>query len=250
MIIATIRDILTIPSTLEDMKGGHLEMLRNGTEFMADIIEHRVREVTSGDRFSVTLFTPSHLDKLTERDWLNLESRGFPVHLYAERAKVGQPLSPNKAHVILVEEINETSMEDPETNQNEKKDVVCEAHAAEGAARLPDPLAQLAAQIPQPQMVDTVSAEMLLHKLALLTREFNRAMNLPEGASLTCVSENRAQEYGRMLREEVQVVEKAVTSGSYMRFWLNWWMFSTYPQPGTGVWFGAMAGTSVLDEAW
>ena len=62
-------------------------------------------------------------------------------------------------------------------------------------------------------MVDPVSAEMSLHKLALLTREFNRAMNLPEGASLTCVSENRVQEFGRMLREEVQEVEKAVTSG-------------------------------------
>ena len=93
-------------------EGGHLEMLRNGewqscavplvwTEFTADIIEHRVREVTSGDRFSVTLFTPSHLDKLTERDWMNLESRGFPVHLYAERASVGQPFGPEREHVVL-----------------------------------------------------------------------------------------------------------------------------------------------------
>ena len=52
------------------------------TEFAADIIEHRVREVTLGERFSVILFTPSHLDKLSERDWMNLESYGFPVHLY------------------------------------------------------------------------------------------------------------------------------------------------------------------------
>ena len=48
-------------------EGGHLEMLRNQewqscavplkwTEFTADIIEHRVREVTSGERFSVNLF--------------------------------------------------------------------------------------------------------------------------------------------------------------------------------------------------
>ena len=70
-------------------EGGHLEMLRNGewqscavpliwTEFTADIIEHRVREVTSGERFSVTLFTPSHLERLSERDWMNLESHGFP----------------------------------------------------------------------------------------------------------------------------------------------------------------------------
>ena len=56
-------------------EGGHLEMLRNGewqscavpliwiwTEFTAHIIEHRVREVTDGERFSVTLFTPSHLE--------------------------------------------------------------------------------------------------------------------------------------------------------------------------------------------
>ena len=66
-------------------EGGHLEMLRNDewqscavplvwTEFTADIIEHRVREVTSGERFSVTLFTPSHLERLSNRDWMNLES--------------------------------------------------------------------------------------------------------------------------------------------------------------------------------
>ena len=31
-------------------------------------LEHRVREVTSGEGFSVTLFTPSHLDTPTERE--------------------------------------------------------------------------------------------------------------------------------------------------------------------------------------
>ena len=30
-------------------------------EFTADIIQHRVSEVTSGVRYSVTLFTPDHL---------------------------------------------------------------------------------------------------------------------------------------------------------------------------------------------
>ena len=49
-------------------EGGHLEMLRGEerqscavpsvrVEFAADIIEHRVREATSGRRFSVTLFS-------------------------------------------------------------------------------------------------------------------------------------------------------------------------------------------------
>ena len=61
-------------------EGGHLEVLRGKdwqscavpllwTEFTADIIEHRVREVTSGERFSVTLFTPSHMEKLSDRAW-------------------------------------------------------------------------------------------------------------------------------------------------------------------------------------
>ena len=53
-------------------------------EFTADIIHHRVREVTNGTRFSVTLFTPSHLEQLTSEDWMNLESFGFPVQLYSE----------------------------------------------------------------------------------------------------------------------------------------------------------------------
>ena len=39
-------------------------------------------------------------------------------------------------------------MGDPETNQTEKENVVCEAHAAEGAVKMSDPMAQLADQIP------------------------------------------------------------------------------------------------------
>ena len=76
--------------------GNHVRCLLIWTEFTADIIEHRVREVTSGERFSVTLFTPSHLERLSERDWMNLESHGFPVHLYAERARDGTGDCPNE----------------------------------------------------------------------------------------------------------------------------------------------------------
>ena len=93
-------------------EGGHLEMLRNEewqscavpliwTEFTADIIEHRVREVASGERFSVTLFTPGHLDKLTERDWMNLESHGFPAHLYPERARAGKVVHSSRKRLLL-----------------------------------------------------------------------------------------------------------------------------------------------------
>ena len=37
-------------------------------KFTADVIEHRVREVASGERFAVTLFSPSFLERLNKRD--------------------------------------------------------------------------------------------------------------------------------------------------------------------------------------
>ena len=54
-------------------------------EFTADIIEHRVREMTSGMRFTVMFFTPGRLERLTEKNWMIFESLGFPVHLYSEK---------------------------------------------------------------------------------------------------------------------------------------------------------------------
>ena len=75
-------------------EGGYLEMLRGEewqscavslvwVEVTADITQHRVREVTSGTRFSATLFTPSYLERLSLQDWMNLES--FGLMLYSER---------------------------------------------------------------------------------------------------------------------------------------------------------------------
>ena len=56
------------------------------TELTANIVENRVREATKGERFAITLlFTPGHLEKLSAEDWKNLESHGFPVHLFPER---------------------------------------------------------------------------------------------------------------------------------------------------------------------
>ena len=58
-----------------------------------------------------------------------------------------------------------------------------------------------------------MTAETSLRDLALLTREFNRAMGLPEGASTKIVAAERGQEYGRMLHEEIREIEGAVASG-------------------------------------
>ena len=207
-----------------EYEGGHLEMLREDewqscavplvwTEFTADIIEHRVREVTSGERFSVTLFTPSHLERLSERDWMNLESKGFPVHLYAERAaagkcnqSLGNVTEQEKTDTsVQIEEIIEVH-EDPSLS-------AVQTQVAGRAGTAEDPLTVLVDQVPQPFSVPSVSTGMSLRQLALQTREFNIEMGLPEGNSSKVVSLERGQQYSKMIMEEIHEVEMAIQSG-------------------------------------
>ena len=72
---------------------GSLQMLRDGqwhsydTEcqwmsFDALKVVHRVTPVTKGARYSITLYTPGKLDRLTAQDWDNLAKTGFPIYLY------------------------------------------------------------------------------------------------------------------------------------------------------------------------
>ena len=43
---------------------------------------HRVTAVERGERYSITLYTPGKLDRLTAQDWDNLARCGFPIYLY------------------------------------------------------------------------------------------------------------------------------------------------------------------------
>ena len=74
-------------------KGGSLQMLRNGTwhsydsdsqwlSFDALRFVHRVVPAQSGARYSVTLYTPGKLERLTAQDWDLLATSGFPIYLY------------------------------------------------------------------------------------------------------------------------------------------------------------------------
>ena len=73
--------------------GGSLQMLRDGQwhsydaecqwmSFDALKVVHRVTPVGRGARYSITLYTPGKLDRLTAQDWDNLARYGFPVYLY------------------------------------------------------------------------------------------------------------------------------------------------------------------------
>ena len=74
-------------------------------------------------------------------------------------------------------------------------------------------LSQLVDQIPKPHAVSSGSIGCSLQQLALLTREFNSAMGLPEGTTMKIVSHERGQQDGRMLLEEVREIEEAIKSG-------------------------------------
>ena len=209
-------------------EGGHLEVLRGEEwescavplmwiDFTADIIHHRVREVTKGTRFSVTLFTPSHLERLTPEDWMNLESFGFPVQLYSEMDSDQAPWSRGKAP----EETEGTLHGQSSMTLDVRKEpsmvpalASTEAQAVEKHSRAhEDPLATLSGQVPLPNAGMLAQEQLALAACALLTRDFNGAMGLPKGELPKCVDKEHGAVYGRMLREEVQEIEDAVQGG-------------------------------------
>ena len=73
--------------------GGSLQWLREeawhsydkdnvSLSFDALKVTHRVTEMTRGNRYSITLFTPGKLDRLTPKDWDTLARFGFPIYMY------------------------------------------------------------------------------------------------------------------------------------------------------------------------
>ena len=73
--------------------GGSLQMLRDGQWYSYDKdcqwmsldalkVVHRVTPVQTGVRYSITLYTPGKLDRLTAQNWDNLAKKGFPIYLY------------------------------------------------------------------------------------------------------------------------------------------------------------------------
>ena len=73
--------------------GGSLQTLRNGQWYSYDTenqwlsfdalkVVHKVTPATKSERYSITLYTPRKLDRLTAQDWDLLAKAGFPIYLY------------------------------------------------------------------------------------------------------------------------------------------------------------------------
>ena len=76
---------------------------RQWMSFDALKVVHRVTPVGRGARYSITLYTPSKLDRLTAQDWDNLAKCGFPIHLYeplpAEDEKVDHSIACHESQI-------------------------------------------------------------------------------------------------------------------------------------------------------
>ena len=108
--------------------GGSLQMLRYGTWHSYDIdcqwlsfdalrFVHRVKPVTSGARYSITLYTPGKLERLTAQDWDILAKAGFPIYLY-------EPLPARMRRLMTRSHVMQLIPEAKKTQWNEMSRVV------------------------------------------------------------------------------------------------------------------------------
>ena len=98
--------------------GGRLEMLHEGAwnsyarmmvwlSFDAQRVAHRVTPITEGVRYSVTVYTPEKLERLTSEDWDCLGKLGIPIYLYnpesfqIRRLEPGDQASQDNCYVQL-----------------------------------------------------------------------------------------------------------------------------------------------------
>ena len=72
-------------------------------------VVHRVTPVVKGARYSITLYTPGKLDRLTAQDWDNLARTGFPIYLY-------EPLSAKMRRLTTPSHVMSLTSE-PQTTQ-------------------------------------------------------------------------------------------------------------------------------------
>ena len=179
-------------------------------------VTHRVNEVISGYRYSITLYTPGKLDRLTPSDWDTLSRLGFPVYLYdvasmpmrrLEGGKLvpvcqAQPLSQNTSRTGTMEAPKATS-----------------ANAASSSSP-PDAGADPWKNIPLPSIADASDPKTLL-ACCKCAREFSREYDLSEGEDALGINILRTLEYRRKIMEEFDEMSGAAKDKNWGEYLLG-----------------------------
>ena len=125
-------------------------------------VTHRVTEVLCGNRYSITLFTPGKLERLTPSDWDTLAKFGFPIYLY-DVSSLQMRRLPDDLHLEpLIAKPTAENIKAPETRANE----VAAAQAASSSGTQ-DADAKYWKNIPLPSIVDT-SEQQIMNPQTLL----------------------------------------------------------------------------------
>ena len=191
--------------------GGSLQMLRYGRWHSYDVdnqwlsfdalkFVHRVQPVTKGCRYSITLYTPGKLERLTAQDWDNLAKAGFPIYLYEPLpAKMRRITTPT--HVMkLTSEAKKTQFGMNSRIEAKKQSY----HRSEDAlidhfCQKEDPLWE---DIPLPSVADPQEENLLRPKSLLehcnMAREFMDEFDLHDGFDNPAIKTMRV--HGHMTR--------------------------------------------------
>ena len=156
--------------------GGSLQMLRNGqwhsydTEcqwmsFDALKVVHRATPVGRGARYSITLYTPGKLDRLTAQDWDNLAKCGFPIYLYEPLpAKMRRLTTPS--HVMNLSSEPERTQEHDGSRQVAREQFHHRSHEALLSHYLAN-TEHLWSDLPVPSVADPTDANLVKPKTLL-----------------------------------------------------------------------------------
>ena len=168
--------------------GGSLQMLRmEGRWHSYDIdnqwlsfdalkFVHRVQPVTKGYRYSITLYTPGKLERLTAQDWDNLAKAGFPIYLH-------EPLPARMRRLATPTHVMKLTSEAKKTQFGKDSRIEAKKHALiDHFLKSEDPLWE---DIPLPSVADP-QEENLLRPKSLLehcvdAREFMDEFDLNDG---------------------------------------------------------------------
>ena len=128
-------------------------------------VVHRVTPVQTGARYSITLYTPGKLDRLTAQDWDNLAKRGFPIYLYEPLpAKMRRLTSPS--HVMNLNSEPERTQEHDGSWQLARELYHHQSHVALHSHHL-DNNEHLWDDLPVPSVADPTDANLVKPKTLL-----------------------------------------------------------------------------------
>ena len=188
--------------------GGSLQLLRDGQWYSYDNdcqwmsfdalkVVHRVTPVEAGARYSITLYTPGKLGRLTAQDWDNLAKCGFPIYLYEPLpAKMRRLTTPS--HVLNLNAHPEKTQEHDESHQQARERYHHRSHEALLSHHL-DNSEHLWTNLPTPSVADPADTNFVKPKTLLDcckdAQEFIDEFDLNDGYDIGTLYVMRVIEY-------------------------------------------------------